>query len=174
MYKLYLQFEVVQDLTDIKVMTEQHITSNLSIDSEHRNCDSIHVLQHVNPPYTCRSSHQQMISTRTCRRTYATHHHDILLDVLAPDSQVKISDGTQAELNNTSDIVFTYMQYVDSHYLGGGLQGYSLVPSLPNLCSMHMRKSKQRSGRLGMRLGGVYLLSKVVDPSLMMFCSGNS
>ena len=43
MYKLYLQFEVVQDLTDIKVVTEQHITSNLSIDSEHRNCDMVYM-----------------------------------------------------------------------------------------------------------------------------------
>ena len=39
MYKTYLQFEVVQDLTDVEIVTEQHITSDLRIDSEYRNCE---------------------------------------------------------------------------------------------------------------------------------------
>ena len=43
MHKLYLQFEVVQDLTDVKIVTEQHITSNLSINSRHRNCDMVYM-----------------------------------------------------------------------------------------------------------------------------------
>ena len=95
----YLESEEVQHLTDVKVMTEQHVTGNLR-----RWGKAVRGAQGREQGRGREEKGRRggkEVGRYVCLKgvlgEFPTHHHDIIFNGLATDSQVQVSSSSQAE-----------------------------------------------------------------------------